>query len=99
MLSRRSFLWLTGATAGLSAIPVSAQRGARGADAPGGPVPPSIAALTSMRAMAKPITVEERRGRLEKARRLMAEQKMDAMILAGGTSLLYFTGIRWGNSE
>ena len=29
----------------------------------------------------------------------MAEQKIDAIILAGGTSLIYFTGIRWGNSE
>jgi Xaa-Pro dipeptidase len=24
---------------------------------------------------------------------------IDAMVLAGGTSLAYFTGIRWGNSE
>jgi len=29
----------------------------------------------------------------------MTEQKIDAIILAGGTSLNYFTGIRWGNSE
>ena len=29
----------------------------------------------------------------------MGEQKIDAIILAGGTSLNYFTGIRWGNSE
>src|SRR6266576_2850068 len=29
----------------------------------------------------------------------MAEQKIDAIVLAGGTSLLYFTGMRWGNSE
>ena len=44
MLSRRSFLWLTGA-AGLSTTSLSAQRG-RGDEAPAGPVPPSIAALT-----------------------------------------------------
>ena len=29
----------------------------------------------------------------------MTEKKIDAVILAGGTSLNYFTGIRWGNSE
>jgi Xaa-Pro dipeptidase len=29
----------------------------------------------------------------------MADQKIDAIVLAGGTSLLYFTGMRWGNSE
>ena len=97
MFSRRTFLSLTGAAAGLSVSPVSAQR--RGGGEPAGPLPPSIAALTSMRDKAKPITADERRGRIEKAKRLMGEQKIDAIILAGGTSLNYFTGIRWGNSE
>jgi Xaa-Pro dipeptidase len=96
MLSRRAFFWLTGALAAPS-VRLSAQRG--GGAAVSGPLPPSIAALTSMRNRAKPITAEERRGRLEKARRLMAEQKIDAIILTGGTSLTYFTGIRWGGSE
>jgi Xaa-Pro dipeptidase len=97
MLNRRTFLWLAGAASALPVIRLSAQRGGRAA-APG-PLPPSIAALQSMRARAKPITVEERRARLEKARRLMTEQKIDAIILTGGTSLNYFTGIRWGTSE
>ncbi len=64
-----------------------------------GPLPPSLAALTSMRDQAKPITVEERRVRLERARRLMREQGLDAILLTGGTSLEYFTDIRWGLSE
>jgi Xaa-Pro dipeptidase len=98
MLSRRSFLWLTSAAAGLSVSPLSAQRGRGGSDA-SGPLPASISALTSMRDRAKPITADERRARVEKAKRLMGEQKIDAIILAGGTSLNYFTGIRWGNSE
>jgi Xaa-Pro dipeptidase len=98
MLSRRHFVWLTGAAAGLSVTRLSAQRG-RGADAPSGPLPPSIAALASMRGRAKPITADERRARIERARQIMAAQKIDAIILAGGTSLNYFTGIRWGNSE
>jgi Xaa-Pro dipeptidase len=62
-------------------------------------IPPSIAALQSMRAQAQPISVEERGKRIEKAQRLMVEQGMDAILLAGGASLLYFTGVRWGNSE
>ncbi|MBI3401450.1 MAG: aminopeptidase P family protein [Acidobacteria bacterium] len=100
MLSRRSFLSIAGAAAGLPVVHLSAQRGPGGeGSASGGPLPPSIAALTSMRDRATPITADERKGRLERARRLMAEQKMDAIILAGGTSLNYFTGIRWGNSE
>jgi Xaa-Pro dipeptidase len=97
MLSRRSFLWLTGAAAGLPIARVSAQRG-RGGE-PSGPIPPGIAALTSMRDRAKPITTDERRLRIERARKLMADNKLDAIVLAGGTSLAYFTGMRWGNSE
>src|SRR5260370_476046 len=76
---------------------LSARRG-RSAE-PAGPVPPSIAALTSMRDRAKPITSDERRARIDRAKQIMAAQKIDAIVLAGGTSLLYFTGIRWGNSE
>ncbi|HEX3702352.1 MAG TPA: aminopeptidase P family N-terminal domain-containing protein, partial [Vicinamibacterales bacterium] len=41
-----------------------------------------------------PITLDERRGRVEKARRLMAENHLDAVCLEGGTSLFYFTGVR-----
>ena len=98
MLSRRSFLSLTAASYGLSVAHLSAQRG-RGSAESAGPLPPSIMALTSMRDRAKPITVDERRGRIERAKKLMAEQKLDAIVLAGGTSLVYFTGMRWGGSE
>jgi Xaa-Pro dipeptidase len=98
MLTRRSFLWTTGAVAGLPVTRLSAQR-ARGGETPAGPLPPSIASLTSMRGRAKPITADERRGRIERAKKIMGEAKIDAIILAGGTSLNYFTGIRWGNSE
>jgi Xaa-Pro dipeptidase len=97
MFSRRAFLGLAGAGAGLSVKRLSAQRARGGTEA--GPLPPSIAALSSMRDRARPITKEERSARIEKARRLMAESGLDAIVLAGGTSLLYFTGMRWGNSE
>jgi Xaa-Pro dipeptidase len=36
---------------------------------------------------------------MERARALMRAHRIDAIALAGGTSLDYFTGIRWGNSE
>jgi len=52
-----------------------------------------------MREEAKPITTEERRGRIARAQELMGKHGMDAILLAGGTSLLYFTGVRWYNSE
>ena len=62
-------------------------------------LPPAIKALTSMKSQAKPITIEERKGRLERARELMRAHALDALLLTGGTSLEYFTGIRWGLSE
>lgn len=73
-----------------------AQREPAPADAP---LPPSIAALPSMRDQARPITKDERRARVDKARRLMAEQGMGALVLTPGTSLLYFTNIRWSGGE
>ncbi len=60
---------------------------------------PSISNLKSMRDQVKPITLKERQDRIEKARQLMAAHKIDAILLIGGTSQLYFTGMRWGNSE
>lgn len=97
MFSRRAFL-STLAASGFSIAKVSAQR-PRANVADPGPLPASIAALTSMRGQATPITTNERRARIDRARRLMADNALDAIVLAGGTSLAYFTGIRWGTSE
>lgn len=95
MLNRRSFLSLTAALA----TPAVLLQRRGGTAAPTGPLPASIAALTSMRDQAKPITNEERRIRIENARRLMTGEKIDAVVLSGGTSLVYFTNIRWGGGE
>ena len=92
MFSRREFLYGAGAAAALlhaSKVDAGQQQ----------ELPPSIRALTSMRSQMRPITADERRGRVEKARRLMAEQKIDAVMLCQGTSLVYFTNIRWGGGE
>ena len=62
-------------------------------------LPPAVAALKSLRGEARPITVEERAERQEKARRLMRENSFSAMLLTPGTSLKYFTGIRWEGGE
>jgi len=63
------------------------------------PLPPAIAALRSRREEAHPITVEERAERQEKARRLMHESDLSAIVIAQGTSLKYFTGVRWEGGE
>ena len=97
MLSRRRFvqtssLALTGTACGV----------AKGSDNAGNgneDLPPAIAALTSMKDQATPISVEERRGRIDKARRLMTENRIDGLMLTGGTSMVYFTGMQWGLSE
>jgi len=62
-------------------------------------LPPSIARLTSMADRARPITKSERAGRIERARQLMREGRVDALFLTGGTSLDYFSGMSWGLSE
>ena len=46
-----------------------------------------------------PITDDERRARMENARRLMRENKIGAILLEGDSSMFYFTGTRWGRSE
>lgn len=99
MMTRRSFFWLTGAAAGAPIVGLSAQRRRRPAQTADAPLAPSISRLTSMRSQAKPITVAERRARIDRARQLMSDDRIDAIILAGGTSLLYFTGIHWWDSE
>jgi len=104
MINRRSFVKMGSVAAGATLAAGCSPNPSQAAAAPpppqgAGSEPPSIAALLSMRDQAKPITAEERRGRIEKARRLMAERKIDALMLTGGTSLVYFSGICWGLSE
>ena len=94
MQSRRHFLKLAGAAA------VAARAlGQRRAGGSSGPLPPSIAALQSRAAESQPINKDERRQRIERARQLMQQNKLDAILMIGGTSLVYFIGIQWWNSE
>jgi Xaa-Pro dipeptidase len=46
-----------------------------------------------------PISDAERLARIEKARRLMAENGIAAMFLEPGSSMYYYTGVRWSLSE
>lgn len=73
----------------------NASGGGAGADG----VPASIRALKPMTDGVAPIGDDERRGRIEKARRLMAEHKIDALFIEPGSSMTYFAGTRWGTSE
>jgi Xaa-Pro dipeptidase len=94
MISRRHFVQ----AGAVSAAVLGARPFVDGAIAESA-LPPSIAALKSMKDRAKPITVEERNARQAKARRLMESNRIDALLLMEGTSLDYFTGIRWWGGE
>jgi Xaa-Pro dipeptidase len=85
-MRRRAFL--TAAAAGAAAFAVL-PRIAAAAEAP----------LTSMTKGATPISVEERRERIARLQKLMAERGVGAMIMESGSSLDYFTGVQWHRSE
>ena len=76
-----------------------AQRPSRAASASEASPPPAVAALTSRIGEAVPITAAERQARADKARKLMQQAGIAAIVITGGTSLLYFTNIRSGQSE
>jgi len=59
----------------------------------------TAAGLKPMTGGAKPITAEERLGRIARAQALMRAQDIDALLVEAGSSLLYFTGIDWWRSE
>jgi Xaa-Pro dipeptidase len=95
MINRRDFTKLAGLTAGTALIPSASEA----QETKLANLAPSIAQLKSRKSEATPITVDERQQRQERARQLMRDNNLDAVFMIGGTSLLYFTGVRWGNSE
>ena len=89
MWSKRNFL------AGIGAVPAlgvaTLATNAAGATQP--------AKLKSMTSDAKPISVDERRARIAKAQSFMQQQNLRALLIEPGSSLEYFTGVRWHRSE
>jgi Xaa-Pro dipeptidase len=98
VISRRRFLELGGFTgAAIASRPLAPTAVAQEHFASS--LPPSIARLQSRKNEAVPITREERAQRIDRAHALMAENGLDAIVLMPGTSLNYFTGIRWWGGE
>ena len=95
MPTRREFLGASTSAVAALAVPGTRELAAQ----QGEQLPPSIRALTSMKGQARPITVEERQARLDRARELLSSEKLDALLLMGGTSLRYFANMDWGGSE
>ncbi len=88
MLGRRNFLVLAGGV-GLAGFGIGLPAWAT----------ETAAGLTPMTTAAKPITVAERQARIAKAQRLMKAQGLSAVLIEAGSSLDYFTGIKWWRSE
>jgi Xaa-Pro dipeptidase len=94
MFNRRSFLWTAAAALAPQRLLAAREPGLQTPAA----LPPSLQALTSLRERARPVSRDERRGRIDRARALMAREKLSALVLCSGTSLVYFTNIRWGGA-
>jgi Xaa-Pro dipeptidase len=96
--SRREFLKST--TAASSLLVLAPRAIARPQDT-AGTLPSAFSSLKPLGLRVHPITTEEFQERTLHAQKLMAElaPKYDALFFAPGTSLYYFTGIRWGGSE
>jgi Xaa-Pro aminopeptidase len=100
-MKRRHFIATSAGAVGALAIGCT-PTGASGAaqdDEGMAPLPPSIRDLQPLTPAPAPITLAERETRIEKARRLMADQHLDAIFMESGTSLFYYTGVLWGLSE
>ena len=107
MISRRRFLEVgsvavggaVGGTMGAGMAPRPILATARAANLGDASLPPSLAGLKSRKSEATPITRQERHECQERARKLMSENALDAIVLMEGTSLQYFTGIHWWGGE
>ena len=100
MLSRRRFLSTAAATAPVLALNphhISAQ----GPSDPPAQIqlPPSVQELKDRSHEAVPISAAERQHRIDRARELLAQNKLAALTVTGGTTLQYFLGVPAGQSE
>jgi Xaa-Pro dipeptidase len=97
---RRDFLRLSAAVAGASLFGNVARAETTGPDVfQQREVPEPIRKLRRMTDGIIPISLDERRARIETARRLMRKNLIDAIYIEPGATMFYYTGMRWGTSE
>jgi Xaa-Pro dipeptidase len=96
-LKRRDFLKFSAGTAGaaLASVACAPQDKA----SPSGSLDKPFSDLHPMTDDVVPISLKERLERIENAKRLMMENEIKAIYLEAGTSMFYYTGVRWWNSE
>src|SRR5215467_7179453 len=95
--SRRRFFESAGAAAAVAGAAPFA--GLAGPDESS--LPPAFAQLKPLGSRVKPIASEEYQARIARTQRLLTERnpKLDAVFVATGSSLYYFTGVHWWASE
>jgi Xaa-Pro dipeptidase len=98
-VNRRRFSRALAALAGAGVAAPAATLLARSADPDPCDLPDSIRALKPMLDGVAPVGDEERRGRIDRARGLMGEHGIGALVLEPGATMHYFTGVEWGLSE
>ncbi len=98
-LSRRQFTRAAGLAAGTVLAPSVREADAQEGNEAPRPAPDVVRALKPLPKAPPPITDDERRARIERARRFMAENGLGAIVLEPGTSMAYFVDVRWGLSE
>src|SRR6185436_15194369 len=98
---RRDFLRLSAGIAGATLLGHSLSYAHSESIEPqqGGAQPEAIRRLRRMTDNVVPITMDERKSRIDKAQKLMREQHIDAIYIEPGSSMFYYTGMRWGTSE
>ena len=60
---------------------------------------PDLSALSDITGPTKPIDAAERAARLARAQSLMKAAGIGAVLIEPGSSMIYFTGVRWHTSE
>ena len=98
-MNRRRFSRALAALAGAGVAAPAARLLARSADPDPCDLPDSIRALKPMLDGVAPVGDAERRGRMDRARGLMGEHGISALVLEPGAAMHYFTGVDWELSE
>jgi Xaa-Pro dipeptidase len=97
---RRDFLRLTAAVAGTGLLGNIARAETIEPEAfQQRELPDPIRKLRKMTDGIVPISLDDRRARIENARRLMRANRIDAIYIEPGSTMFYYTGMRWGTSE
>jgi Xaa-Pro dipeptidase len=92
-ITRRQALGLTGSALGLGALAPARLH----AEGPASAL--DVTGLKSMTGDVRPIAPAEYLARMDKARKLMGQHGIGALLIEPGASLVYFTGLQWWRSE